>query len=616
MTSSSIISKLATRLSSAKLPLLEATTALIEANEKVLISKLNLKLPSATSIWDNISPSTQMTERINLLDSTSKKPPSQKYYSFLKQLYPNPNPKKSTKSLSFDNLISKYSKINHDELFHAYQSLPSPAPLYMKSNDLEQLLKVFLNRRDFKYGHPALNWSNTSITSRKLLSSFRETVNKRKLHVERCSIIFNDIRKSNLPLSVDERNKLIGLNFFKDKSEIYAKIEAATVDVNLESTAIPLQTQDGVTDLSASTQTRIVDLKYLSGPELTWENYQLILQSFGNGIATETFNTILLIGIRHGNVRVVEDIYNRVTEGSIYMNRKTVGLLLDYFASVEQSENFFKVIDLATLDTTSISFDSQTVDVILDGLLKLNEVKLAQSLFTELYLSLEFEISKIYNLANFEDGEVYDDILYKFDKVQEILGETHQFKIYPTENTFYKFIQYSSGNSNDYDINRLVSIMEKKFGLMPSTRIYKQLFKSIRSGDVAQLQHISHMVVKSFNSLEDNFKKLAPLLTPKLRQLIDDGEAEGSGSGNIDNSTQQLKLTKDLMNSIFDSYVTVFESNKSLVKEILKLKDELWESELQISQTLKTRRRKDLVNELRFLRRAYLSELIETTIES
>lgn len=609
MSKYSIIRNLGSRLSEAKLPLRETTQMIIGENSKVLIEKLSKSNASSTlSIWDQLTQQNGNQIRLQALSSTAKPLPSSSiYYNFLKNLYPNSTLISSYATGDAIDPSRKYSKVNHDDLFDAYQKLPSPPPLFMKPNHLEDLLKVFLERRDFKYGHPILN-SRSDVSRGRLIAVYKKTLANRKKHVERCSLIMNDIRKADLPLSMDERNKLIAMSLFKDREEILEKVQHAFDQQELHSRDIHRPMQRG---------------KGLHLPKFKWEEYQNLLQSFGEGISTETYNTILFAAIRHGNHKIVEDIYDRMFSDKPKGNRKSLGLFLEYFASQKKEERFINLIEICS---TYVKLDSQTLDVVISGLLTFNDVELAEDLVKMVYLDRideDYSASQnlvVYKILSVEDELIYNDMLYKYDKVGELLSGNSipQFKLFPTENTFFKFIQYYTSNpGHTRKIGPLLSTMESQFELPITTRIYKQLFQHALTFDNVQgltMDLLKDYELSSYSSKEAIVEKLGSLpLTPKLKELLLKSQNPVANLPSYLSSDRRsaVKLSKDLINAIFEAYSRCCKRKQiDMVEKIQRLKGDLQTKEAALWGKV-TSKSTDNLKEARFLRKAYLIELLD-----
>ncbi|CAH2351355.1 hypothetical protein CLIB1423_03S04434 [[Candida] railenensis] len=582
---------------------------IIGENSRALMEKLaKSNTSSLLPIWDQLTQQNGNHERLQALSSNSKPLPSSSiYYNFLKHLYPNSTLISSYATGDAIDPSKKYSKINHDNLFDAYQKLPSPRPLFMKPNHLEDLLKVFLERRDFKYGHPILN-SKADVSRGRLIAVFKETLANRKKHVERCSSIMNDIRKADLPLSMGERNKLIAMSLFRDREDILEKVQLALDQQELHSRHVRALSQRG---------------KSLNLTKFEWDGYQSLLQSFGEDISTETYNTILFAAIRHGNQKIVEDIYSRLFSDEPKGDRKSLGLFLEYFASQKKEERFIKLIEICS---TYVKLDSQTLDIVIAGLLTFNDVELAESLVKSVYLECYDESCSasqnlvVYKILSVEDELIYRDMLYKYDKVSELLSGSNipQFKLFPTENTFFKFIQYYTSNPGHiHKIGPLLSTMESQFKLPITSRIYKQLFQHTSTFENVQrltMDLLKDYELSSHSSNEAVVEKLGSLpLTPKLKVLLQNSQNPVANLPSYLNNDRMstVKLSKDLMNTIFEAYSRSFRSKQiDMVEKIQKLRGELQSKEAVLWGNVSSKSI-DNLKEAKFLRKAYLIELLD-----
>ena len=155
--------------------------------------------------------------------------PQVPYNNFLKALYPHRNrgslslisPEEDTSN--FGSNAIKYELVNHNLVYRYYCELPHPAPSYMKPNHLDHFLSRFFYRRDFI--KPNSFSSSYARSASVMYSTYNEMLEQRAEHVAMCTKILNDMKESELPLSIQEQNHFIFMSFFKDRADIIEKVE-------------------------------------------------------------------------------------------------------------------------------------------------------------------------------------------------------------------------------------------------------------------------------------------------------------------------------------------------------------------------------------------------------
>ncbi|CAK7909455.1 hypothetical protein CAAN1_24S01222 [[Candida] anglica] len=647
------LERLSTRLRNGKSLLFDKTSHLIQSNRSLLNKKFKFD-GNIDGIWDHLG---RVSHKDNHITSESvpecKEPPIQDYLRFLKYLYPQDpwngiQPVSKTSKLSFNDQIRKYSKINHQALYTAYQALPHPPPMYIKPKDLVALLDVFLDRRDFINANPLLN-AHSKAPLNAVYDAYKMALGKRKHHLGQCNRIMSDMRQCGMPISSRQRSKLIKMTFFKDKPSILAQIEAyvQTLPFNQQERA-----RDSVGNSPGGYHTTRL------GNTFNWEVYRQILSSGSDNVETRTYNSLLFAAIRHDSERVIQDIYTSgFSQETFYKpNRKTVGLFLGYFAQTHSLVQFKKLLDYM-VDRKDLVPDTHTIDAVMSGLLNLGLEQEAEQLFHSCYLEgdsgnvyLDAKYSDLKQLSS-EDCFVYRDKLKRFDSLIRILEEsrqadehdtdgvkanilsiiqrretkkeleTYQFKLLPTETTFHLFIEYYSKKGEINKCLNLIELMESKFGLPVTTRIYKHLFAN-DSNTLDDLVQLTMRFLQSYDTANSSYgdathEKLNQLEVPaKLRDFLNVSLVYTPDPYYIPKSRgSYVKISKDFLfvvqNAFRNQFLGPGPGDEAIVQNMESRLSTLWQSERQRIERDNYTKRQDINNEIKYLRKAYLVELLD-----
>ena len=175
-------------------------------------------------------------------------------------------------------------------------------------------------------------------TASLMYSTCNEMLEQEQKHVGMCRKILNDMKESELPLSIQEQNHFLFMSFFKDREILSRKV------------------QNSVKQLAETDGQDSYPLP--DNNKFDWNIYQLIKHQFKDETSKlniGTYNTLLFIAMRPNRHDVVTDILQDLglkdilnhekhimNEMNTTPNRETLELLLDYFSSQaykEMSEN-------------------------------------------------------------------------------------------------------------------------------------------------------------------------------------------------------------------------------------------------------------------------------------
>lgn len=432
-------------------------------------------------------------ERAAILGRTAKTAPSGAYLRFLLQLYPVAPP----------GVAAAACRVNHDRLHDAYAALPRPAPLYMRPPHLEEFLREFLHRRDFRYGHPVLSARGEPLAA-ELAAGYARAAEMRHRHVERCTAVAADVRRAALPLGDDERNQLIAMSFFRDKPLVALRVAAH---------AAPAPPPP---------------------PPLTMARYRQLLASF-DCPSVDTYNTLLEAAGRLQSHEVVAAIHAECTAP----NRKTIGLLLAYLPTADVPSL------LRLLAARPIVFDLRTCDAVMAALLRLGLDDTAHRFFAKLYLERPPAAGFGHSL---EGVRAYRRALAQYDA----LGATQQFALAPSEATFHLLTQQAP-QQRRVDLVALMARWE----LPVTTRIYKLLIGGAR--DLDELHRLTLALLSDHDraygdALEFRERARGWPVSESLRRVLEAAAPPLPLPLSPPSHSHVVKLTRDVMEVVFARY--------------------------------------------------------------
>lgn len=549
--------------------------------------------------------------------------PSLDYNKFLFALYPSPSQEKFTLSAKYQHSDSnnKYHLINHDKLYENYCKLPYPAPLFIEHEDLENFLIKFLKRRDFKMPTVLSHTYNIEKSSPKTLYELmKKLMLMRHRHVSRCSKIFNDLKSSKLPISVNERNQFILLSFHKDSTSLLKRVDRAISKYP----AIYEKYQGLIRDFS---------------PVFNWDTYTQILGSFGNEIEKSTQNTLLKVAIMHEQPKVISDIVERIEP-----NHEAYKLILRYSQQIDSTELFFQTL-ASFLNSTEV-LNTGLLNRVFRGLIQFgyrNEVEnLLMCLISPNDNSSELEI---YKRLNSEDDTSIDDSMEVYDNLVKVLKTSpKQFKLSPDRTTFSSLLESYCSCDHYFNIppvtfnqlDQLLHLMVEQSYLPLLTKDFKMIFERfcrnsiISNGwNIEALNSITGKLLNTHDALtnDSNIKhKLNKLeMTPQLSNFVDHYLTEYAPTNKIPrNRGSLIKLPNDLVFRIYDAYINTInispfdeptksdlmvqlESHRSdLMNQLDKINST--NSWIPISDDLK---RSSYIAELNYVKKGYLIGLLD-----
>lgn len=600
---------------------------------KSLINKYHVPLAEYFGInlkhYNNINAKEEIWHKLMSIDKTSAeilskrhdlltlknhqyRAPQVPYNNFLKALYPHRNrgslsllsPEEDTSN--FGGNAIKYELVNHNLVYRYYCELPHPATSYMKPNHLDDFLSRFLYRRDFI--KPNSFSSSYARSASVMYRTYNEMLEQRAEHVAMCTKILNDMKESELPLSIQEQNQLIFMSFFKDRADIIEKFENAVKQLaeTGDQNSYPLPDDN----------------------KFDWNIYQLIkhqLKDETTKLNIDTYNTLLFIAMRHNRLDVVTDILQDLglkdilnhekhimNETDTIPNRETLEHLLDYFSSQackEMSENqnsllaFSKTVSYLA-DSTHITLDVKTINKVIKGLTNMKNIEEAELLVSKLFIDPLFEDTEktlleksnpeldIYKALTSDDKQLYKKLLRLYDALKEILSSQNinddldPYKLMPNEGSFRPLINsYCSPNNDKASFQKsvyIMSVLENQYGLPITTRIFYALFSKFieinkynsRNSSDWNLEGLNHITVKLINAHDRSYgfnqdaimrNKLDELvLSAQLKSFVDK-TLDGKKLGHIPKDRGNfVKLSDTIVHQVCRAYVSVINNDPTL----------------------------------------------------
>ncbi|EGW32332.1 uncharacterized protein SPAPADRAFT_66958 [Spathaspora passalidarum NRRL Y-27907] len=429
---------------------------------------------------------------------------TKEYGKFIKELYPrtkksDPIFRDVTKEFNVVNNSIKYSSIVfHERLFQAYMSLPSPRALFITSDDLNQLVQVFLYAsRNFH----RLN-TETNIKQKPTLAMrkyAKRKLDQRKAYSNMCSKILQDIVEAKLPLTPTERIKMVQLSLFKDRQNIAKYYDQEVQHSHYE------------------------PLKYR---KFNYETYTQLRKSLPPG--TNSNLLLLDLALRNNEMEVVEEIWN----SNEYVSGSGVIMLLNYFQTkLNKPDTIDYLIKILHEINSMKSVKAAVIDEVISLLTKMGRINLAQDLVQAAYYSkLDPKKSwvhyserdyyawcrSIYHrlMAITKDYEVIAELhpsiktflslaeyhcytpSSSFSQVRDVLRLMDKTTDIPTSQVFYKLIlkgfdiHSKIKDRQDWTIDNLLQITSEIIGEVNTVNSHEAIMDLIKSGDIESLQQL------------------------------------------------------------------------------------------------------------------------------
>lgn len=624
-------------------------------------------------IWKKLSTVDEKSEdllsrRHGLLSAKNRqyRAPQIPYNNFIKALYPQK--KKGSLGLtlaeheysSFVGNAIKYELINHDLVYRCYCELPHPATSYMKPNHLDDFLSRFLYRRDFI--KPNKLSSSYTRSADVTYSTYNEMIQHRNEHISMCTKILNDMKESELPLTVKEQNQFIFMSFYRDRADVMEKVTAA------------------IKELAEIDDQNTYTLNDKNNFDLNI--YRLIkaqLESDQNSLTIETYNTLLFVSMRHEQHGVIKEILKdiglqnlvNVTNQSIEettttANRETIELLLDYFSSPafrNISDNdlsaFLNTINYLT-NSKKIVPDIRTINKITKGLANMKHIEEAEFLVSNLFidpllkesgntlLDTTNSVLSIYKGLTPDDKNLYKKFLQLYENLSDILSqlklENLPYKLIPNEGSFRPLIySYCSPNNDPASFQKsmyMMSVIEDQ-GLPITTRIFHALFSKFiefnkhRTSDTSNwnLEELNHVTLKLIDAYDKTSNLRQDILMKnKVEELLVSAQLKSFVNNNLNNKGigyipnergRFVKLSDSIIHQVCRAYFTVLNNDPSLTlsqkKEYIGNIDLLRQDVLNDIKRIRAseiRDQKQMVfinEEINYIKKGFLIDLIDET---
>lgn len=484
--------------------------------------------------------------RALLLKNEHRRPPSASYNRFLRALYNE----KTESSFSAAQNDQKYATVNHEDLYKAYETLPSPQPLHIQPQHLEDFVSIFMERRNFVKTN-GLSGSMLLRSPKGVLRAFKGLLLARRRYTYMVRHVLNDIKECGLPLTSSELNVLLKMAFFKDRKDILQAVHAAFAR------------------LDQVTQEEYEDV-FRQNP-FNWTIYQQIL-ALVDQIAIGTFNVLLFHASRHGQDDVFSDILTKL--GFLYLentslkisapNRETFWILLEHYTEKGSIEEFTSVIDQIT------HLDIKTINLIISGLVKFNEISLAEEIAFLVAAEEPADVLEYKNLS-WEDRRSHKQLVQLYDKIGGLIGEVPPFRLVADEGTFRPFVLYYCNDQLVGSFDKVIKLLDamENHALPLGTRTFKLVlvaFQHQRSWTLEQLTYITTRLLSCHDSLyginqdtvlRDKMDRLE--LPPEVTAFLNENLEERRPSGVPLQKGNFLKLDDYLMESVYRAHLAKIE---------------------------------------------------------
>lgn len=634
--------------------LLERTTKLVSENQELLQEHLDDDIGTQRSpvsdIWSRVLLKAKGIDKVSderqqlLLEGKKHvRVPQIAYNKFLKALYPFQEVHSHQNELSLGLNIARFALINHGVLYKEYSELPKPAPLYMEPNHLEEFLDQFFFLRDFI--RPTNMGRLFESLPKVIYARYREQADRRKNHIAMCSRIIEDMKMAGLPLSIQERNRLLFMSFFRDDYQITQKVMRAAEALNREEEKSRL----------------------LLNQNFNWMSYktikdQFIQESSEKKLHISTYNTLLLIACRHDCTVAFNDILHDLgldfllstsneSKPITSANRETIEILLLYFSYNPRGKNadkFYSVVKYLT--ESSITPDIRIVNEIIKGLIRLERLDEANYVLYCLFRNLELAEKAYPDQSQFtpewiiekgltyECKKYYKEVLQIYDFVKHVLNENKipvelRFEIRPNESTFKPFLDYycSSTNANFSAEGVLEYIRDaEENGLILTTRMFQAIFEKfiiMNSGHhqdtdwlydmlnviTSKFLHSHDIMTSSYQSETDSISKL--ITDERLSTDFDSAKVYQNLKGRF------IKVSDHMVNIITKAHITVINNSKYIDRNKRKsILHHIKQKKLELSECVRDKRRStpmrreqllSVNEEVVYLKKAFIIDLID-----
>ncbi|KAK6205183.1 uncharacterized protein RJT21DRAFT_124357 [Scheffersomyces amazonensis] len=665
--------------------LLGAIDKLIDKHQDSLIRRLNIEkspdqdyIDVKQKIWDHLGACDhdlyQHCQRINesrraVIESNKLKigpDDISAVNNFITQLYPLHNESaisfdkfNSNKYLDIPSMITKYELINHNQLYHTYYELPYPQAFHLDAKHVNDFIEKFLfKKRDFRKPNIISELYLEFNKDPESIDKFwQEMMKKRLQYVRMISKILNDFKSWGIPININEQNELIKYIFFRDSKYMIDKYH----EIIASTTIKPITSEYSKFNLKT-----YQDLKQsiLNNPDFKFDDNE-------DKLHINSFNTFLYIASQHDNFEVVKSIIedlklsNLIDEKKVYKNNsiantRTFKLLLEYFATSKQEIFFTNTLDFILDHSSSMIIDINVINSILDSLIKLNRLDLAEQVLSQLFLSeikdksdiVENEEDAVYRQLSLEDIIAYNKLMLIYRNLKALTNDKDIFfKFQPTGKTFELLINQYCGMvpiTNSFNkVRYLLSIMEVYYGLPTNTKLFTIIFKKFKSvvdihnePDWSDLNELINFVIKlinlhdySFNLTPDssmfiddqNMSKIDKLgLSTQLKNFVNDHlnlpketlEHLSIPKGNF------VKLSNNLIDLIYGSILHNLSSNTKGPDDIKwELIRKIKEQKYRLDESLKTIQETDIyrndsnqiykIDEINYIKKGFLIDLID-----
>lgn len=484
--------------------------------------------------------------RSYLLKKEHMRPPTSSYNHFLRTLYSR---KEELPSSVLEN-TQKYGKVNHEDLYSAYEMLPQPRPLHIQPQHLEDFVSLFMERRNFVKTN-SLSGSMLLRSPKSILRAYKGQVLARKRYTYMVRHVLNDIKESGLPLSASELNKLLQMAFFRDRPDILQAVNSAY-------SLIDQDTQEGYEDL------------FRQNP-FNWTIYQQILALMEH-VEIGTLNVLLFHASRHAQEDVLRDILQKTGFEELQENvtqivpadRETYCILLEHYTESGLLSEFTGVVERIK------DLDIKTINLVISGLVKFKVVSLAEEL-AFLVASEEPENVHEYKNLSWEDRRSHQQLLQLYDRIGAIVREMPPFRVVADLGTFRPFIQHYCRDPQPGSFGKVTKLMDamEYYSLPLGTQTFKSLLAAFlhqKSWTMDDLNYTTTRLLSVHDSLygirqdtvlRDKMDRLS--LLPEVAAFLNEHLEEAKPSGVPIEKGNFLKLDDYLMESVYQAYLAKIE---------------------------------------------------------
>lgn len=366
------------------------------------------------------------------------------YARFIKKLYPLPETSASSPAF-----------IDHDALYAAYKALPEPRPFHLRPQDVNALLDVFLERRNFVKPNQLDSYFHKS--AKKTVRLYEAMMRVRHNYVAQTEDIMREFQQYELPLTNTEKTRFLFYFFYRDKKDVLEKVATAHDEYN-----------NRKSDLGYNDFNKEVTDALLQDKEL---------------LDISKINMLLFHASRHNRPEVLNSLITLIGE-KYPPNSETLKILLDHYGQqAPDAEQFVKWISKLLSGGTSI--DINIVNSIIKGLLHADQLSLAEDILTQIFVLEEIKTNaetddqvRLDKQLTYSDVRAYEGILLKVNQLP--IEERNKFKLYPNSSTFTPLIKYycrSPGIHNSFSkVWYLMDLMYNKYHIPLRTRSFLDIF--------------------------------------------------------------------------------------------------------------------------------------------